>query len=229
MKRVICSIFLVIGLCIALGACSKDESNMLQVPSGSIIVSYAGMQGSTTFDSRNITSITVSSIPSGWSVVEIDMYAGTITVQSPAEGTENAVDSGTLSLKGYTPTGATRNLSVFLAIAKTISFAEAANCFVATAPNHRYAFDPLKGGDDNTTLQTAEIKLLWQTKSNLIKYLDMRENAEGKMEASFYLEEDVDNEGKVYPGNALIGAYNADGEIIWSWHVWVTNSDITAD
>ena len=229
MKRVICSIFLVIGLCIALGACSKDESNMLQVPSGSIIVPDAGLQGSTTFDSRNISSIRVLSTPKGWSVDAIDMYDGIITVTAPASFEDGEVRSGTLSLKGYTPTGNARTLSVFLAIAETISFTEAANCFVATAPKHRYAFDPLKGGDDNTTLATAEVKLLWQTKSNLIKYLDMRENAEGKMEASFYLEEDVDNEGKVYPGNALIGAYNADGEIIWSWHVWVTNSDITAD
>ena len=198
---------------------------MLQVPSGSIIVPDAGMQGSTTFDSRNITSVKSTSIPKGWSLDNIDMYEGTITVTAPASFEDGEVRSGTLSLKGYTPTGATRNLSVFLAIAETISFTEAANCFVATAPNHRYAFDPLKGGDNNTTLATAEVKLLWQTKANLIKYLDMRENGDGKMEASFYLEEDEDNEGKVYPGNALIGAYNADGEIIWSWHIWVTNND----
>lgn len=225
MKRVISSIILVVSLCVALSACSKEESSVLQVPSGSIIVPDAGMQGSTTFDSRNITSVKSTSIPKGWSLDNIDMYEGTITVTAPASFENGEVRSGTLSLKGYTPTGATRNLSVFLAIAETISFDEAANCFVATAPKHRYAFDPLKGGDENTVLQTAEIKLLWQTKANLIKYLDMRENAEGKMEASFYLEEDVDNEGRVYAGNALIGAYNADGEIIWSWHIWVTNND----
>ena len=28
------------------------------------------------------------------------------------------------------------------------------------------------------------------------------------------------------PGNALIGAYNANGDIIWSWHIWVTNNVI---
>lgn len=26
-------------------------------------------------------------------------------------------------------------------------------------------------------------------------------------------------------GNALVGAYNADGEVIWSWHIWVTDND----
>ena len=68
MRRVICSIVLVVSLCVALVACSKDESNLLEVPSESIIVPNAGVQGTTTFDSRNITSLTPTSIPNGWTV-----------------------------------------------------------------------------------------------------------------------------------------------------------------
>ena len=83
MKRVY---WLVVALFMTLGACSKGETNMLEVPSGSILVLNWGEQGTTTFDSRNITSITATSMPAGWSVVDIDMYKGTITVQSPAEG-----------------------------------------------------------------------------------------------------------------------------------------------
>ena len=217
MKRVC---WLVVALFLVLGACSKDETNMLKVPSGSILVLNWGDQGTTTFDSRNITSITVSSIPSGWSVVEIDMYAGTITVQSPAEGTENAVDSGMMGLKGYTPTGDTTSLDIFLAIVPQVDFrSNPANCYVATEPQTRYIFNPMVGGS-NTPLETAEVKLLWQTSSHLIKYVDFRDGM-----ASFYIDEDKDNEGKVTPGNALLGAYNADGEIIWSWHIWVTNNN----
>lgn len=193
---------------------------MLKVPSGSILVLNWGDQGTTTFDSRNITSITVSSIPSGWSVVEIDMYAGTITVQSPAEGTENAVDSGMMGLKGYTPTGDTKSLDIFLAIVPQVDYtATPANCYVATEPQTRYVFDPMIGGN-STALETVGVKLLWQTSSHLIKYVDFRDGV-----ASFYIDEDKDNEGMVTPGNALLGAYNADGEIIWSWHIWVTNDD----
>lgn len=193
---------------------------MLKVPSGSILVLNWGDQGTTTFDSRNITSIMVSSIPSGWSVVEIDMYAGTITVQSPAEGTENAVDSGMMGLKGYTPTGDTTSLDIFLAIVPQVDYtATPANCYVATEPQTRYVFDPMIGGN-STALETVGVKLLWQTSSHLIKYVDFRDGV-----ASFYIDEDKDNEGKVTPGNALLGAYNADGEIIWSWHIWVTNND----
>lgn len=32
-----------------------------------------------------------------------------------------------------------------------------------------------------------------------------------------------------YRGNALIGAYNATGNLIWSWHIWVTDKPINLD
>ena len=215
MKRVC---WLMIALCMLLSACNKGETNMFKVPSGSILVLDWDTEGTTTFNSRNITSLSPTTVPEGWSVVNIDMYEGTITVKSPQKDDEDAVSSGTMTLKGYTPTGTTHSLDIFLAIVPQVDFiATPANCYMATQPQARYLFDPMVGGSA-TPLETAEIKLLWQTSSKLIKYLDLRDGV-----ASFYVDEDEDNEGKVVPGNALIGAYNADGEIIWSWHIWVTN------
>lgn len=215
MKRVC---LLVVTLCVLLSACNKGETNMLKVPSGSILVLDWDTEGATTFDSRNITSLSPTSVPKGWSVVNIDMYEGTITVKSPQKDDENAVSSGTMTLKGYTPTGTTHSIDIFLAIVPQVDFsATPANCYMATKAQTRYLFDPMVGGSA-MPLETAEIKLLWQTSTKLIKYLDMRDGV-----ASFYVDEDKDNEGRVVPGNALIGAYNADGELIWSWHIWVTN------
>lgn len=221
MKRVC---WLVLALCMALVACSKEETNLFHIPSGSIMVLKWGDCGTTTFDSENITSIVPSNIPSGWSIVDIDMYKGTITVQSPAEGTENAVQRGTMTLTGYTPTGGTRALDIFLAVVDQVDLtASPANCYVATKAQHRYIFNPMIGGT-STPLETTEVKLLWQTKSKLVKYLDLSDGV-----ASFYIDEDADNVGSVIPGNALIGAYNASGEIIWSWHIWVTNNNVAED
>ena len=217
MKRVC---WFVMALCMVFGACTKDETKEFQVPSGSILVLDWDTEGTTTFESRNITSITPTSVPSGWSVVDIDMYKGTITVRSPKEDAEDAVQSGTMTLKGYTPTGGTYSLDIFLAIVKQVDFTSTpANCYVATVAQRRYIFDPMVGGSA-TPLETVDVKLLWQTSSHLVKYVDFRDN-----KASFYIDEDEDNEGKVTPGNALLGAYNAEGEIIWSWHIWVTNND----
>lgn len=208
MKRVC---WLMIALCVMLSACNKGETNMLKVPSGSILVLDWDTEGTTTFNSRNITSLSPTSVPNGWSVVNIDMYEGVITVKSPSKDDEDAVSSGTMTLNGYTPTGDTRSIDIFLAIVPQEDFSGTpSNCYMATKAQTRYLFNPMVGGSA-TPLETAKIKLLWQTNANLIKYLDLRDGV-----ASFYVDE-------VIPGNALIGAYNADGEIIWSWHVWVTN------
>ena len=221
MKRVY---WLVVALVMVLSACTKDETHELVVPSGSILVLNWGDQGTTTFDSRNITSITVPTIPAGWSIVDIDMYEGTITVQSPEEDAEGAVQSGNMTLKGYTPTGDTFSLDIFLAIVPQVDYTETpANCYVATQPQTRYIFNPMVGGN-STALETVAVKLLWQTRAHLVKYVDFRDGV-----ASFYIDEDDDNEGKVVNGNALLGAFNADGEIIWSWHIWVTNHNPADD
>ena len=148
---------------------------MLQVPSGSIIVPDAGMQGSTTFDSRNISSIKSTSIPEGWSLDNIDMYEGTITVTAPSSFDDGELRSGTLSLKGYTPTGSTRTISIFLAIAETIPFQEVANCYVATTPKCRYTFDPLKGGAEDAAVIYRNFRGHDPEPEALLKQLGMEE------------------------------------------------------
>ena len=213
-------------------SCSKDETKSIIVPSRSIFVSMYGEMGSTSFDSSNITSLEPTSTPKGWEVINIDMYNSTITVKAPsleAISKEEAVESGTLTLKAYTPTGATKTVDIFIAVVpKEVNYYDTpANCYVACEPKVRYIFNPMIGGN-NVQLATSYIKLLWQSEIGLIKYLDMREN-----KAIFYLnpEKDDDNNDvdSVVPGNALIGAYDADGNLIWSWHIWVTNNDPMAD
>lgn len=38
-----------------------------------------------------------------------------------------------------------------------------------------------------------------------------------------------DDYSLLYRGNALIGAYNGTGQLIWSWHIWVTDKPINLD
>lgn len=220
----ICAIVALAAMTIV-ASCSRDETKSLVVPSKSILVSMPGEVGSTSFDSSNITSLTATSTPEGWEVVDIDMYTSTITVKAPESFDNEEVESGTLSLKGYTPTGNTKVVEVYLAIVpEEVTFTEVANCYVACKPKTRYMFDPMHGGNGSVELATAKVELLWQTKKSLIKYLDMRDD-----KVMFYLAPDEDDDGNelstVVPGNALIGAYDADGNLIWSWHIWVTNND----
>lgn len=206
-------------------SCRKQESMSFDVPQGSILVSMPGERGTTTFDSKNITSITATSTPTGWKVNDIDMYKGTITVTAPSTFENGEVYNGDITLKGYSPIGSTATLTIYVAILPNadIDFSTTpANCFVATQPATRYHINPYIGGTA-TPLATADVKLLWQSRKGLIKFLDMRND-----DVTFYLAKAENDEGEeideVYEGNALIGAYDASGKLIWSWHVWVTNN-----
>lgn len=204
--------------------CSKDETKSFDVPSKGIIISKLGGEGTTSFDSRNITSIIPSSIPKGWEIVNIDMYSSTITVKAPKSFDDGEVENGTLDLKGFTPTGNTVTKSIYVAyVPREVTFSDAANCYVVTKADTRYFFNPMIGGS-STSLATERVELLWETRKDLVKYLDMRDGV-----VSFYVSSSADDETKVDTGNALIGAYDASGELIWSWHIWVTNNDPVAD
>jgi uncharacterized protein (TIGR02145 family) len=227
MKKILFALTLVLTT-VALWSCSKSETYSLNVPAKGIIVAKPGDSGTTTFDSSNITSITATSVPKGWTVDNIDMYKGTITVTSPSTFTNEEVVNGTISLKGYTPTGKTKSISIYVAIVENaVDYSNApANCYVATNPDTRYIFNPMVGGS-NTPLQTVKVQIIWETTANLIQYLDLRD---GK--ATFYVaghkeDEESENVG-VKAGNALIGGYDANDNLVWSWHVWVTNNNPSA-
>ena len=81
-------------------SCKKEETYSFVVPSGSILVSMPGEEGTTSFDSFNIASIGVSSTPQGWEVVNINLYDGTITVKAPSSFDDKEVKEGDLSLVG---------------------------------------------------------------------------------------------------------------------------------
>lgn len=211
-------------------SCEKSETSLFAVPSESILVKMPGDSGTTNFDSSNIASIEVTSIPKGWVVNDINLYEGTITVTAPTSFDDEEKMDGNLTLTGYTPTGNTEKVTIYVAILQNadVDYTQSpANCYIASKPETRYLFNPYVGGS-STPLATESIEILWQTKRDLIKYLDLRD---GK--ASFYLEMAVNDDdeelNEVYAGNALIGARNAEGELIWSWHIWVTNSDPTAE
>lgn len=70
------------------------------------------------------------------------------------------------------------------------------------------------------------VQILWQTKDAI------GDNSKNDL-VSFVLNETypihsritVKTNDKGIKGNALIGAFNKDNEILWSWHIWITNTD----
>lgn len=121
------------------------------------------------------------------------------------------------------------------------------NCFVVK-PNQSLSFLPYyrteKGGgykftdylnaegdDDTKKINDDEdmlknIQIIWQTKDAI------GDNSKGDRVWIDRLSEVKDeSHRKIHvktgpkPGNALIAAYNKEGKIIWSWHIWVTDNE----
>ena len=106
------------------------------------------------------------------------------------------------------------------------------NCFIVI-PGRLLAFEPYyrteTGGGfriedylnpDEESKAIDRVSILWQTENAI------GDNTNGDLvyydsgQKKIYVRTQEGNEG-----NALIAAYNKAGEIIWSWHIWVTGND----
>lgn len=97
-----------------------------------------------------------------------------------------------------------------------------ANCFVITAAG-AYKFPSLKGNSTEATPNVFGAELVWETynnnsavtKNSVISKVDFEDNW-----IYFQTSEDL------LPGNALIAATDYDGNILWSWHIWIPKTTI---
>lgn len=85
--------------------------------------------------------------------------------------------------------------------------------------NHtsKYIDDPYISKNPNCTPDKAE--LLWQDAPNLVT--DIKYNNTGNGIISFKVDPTT-----ITQGNAIIAIKNASGQIMWSWHIWVTDEDL---
>ena len=95
------------------------------------------------------------------------------------------------------------------------------NCYIVTEPNTRYRFSP---GARTTTADIASVQVLWETE-NLPA-------GNGSPVGKIVTSPAIGPDGNIYfstpdnsaQGNALIAARDANGVILWSWHIWRLNS-----
>ena len=90
-----------------------------------------------------------------------------------------------------------------------------ANCYIVP-PGSTAWFDATHKGNSltETTGDIAGVKLVWQTAQSLVSRLEF-DAASGAICA--WTSE--------IPGNALVAATDAEGKILWSWHLWITEYD----
>ncbi len=172
------------------------------------------------FTASNLNSFTVSSKPTGWDDIVLNAASQTVTVTPPTSFDNGEAKTGSVVLSGTGGGGATGSASLFVGVVGRADLsAQRANSYIINKKETNYLID-VEHRSDNTSLATASVGVIWQSRTNLIQYLTL-EN--GK--ASFYVGAETDGEDPIKSGNAVIGAYDAAGALLWSWHVWAADYD----
>jgi hypothetical protein len=105
------------------------------------------------------------------------------------------------------------------ATATDLSEGGTANCYIVS-DGGLYKFKAVKGNSSESVSGMASAEILWETfgTSTAPQYFDL---IEGVCCKDGYIVFKTADEFK--EGNALIAAKNAQGEILWSWHIWMTD------
>ena len=187
-------------------SCSKDkESGTIAFDSPAVFLN-AGDAVTVGFSASNIESFSITGKPTGWSDPVIDAANRTITVVSPEkfDDDNDAVKSGSVTLTGKVHGGSTASATLFVGVVDTEDLSgKPANSYLINKKETNYLIDAMYKGD-LTELATSSVDVIWQSQSNLIQYLELKD---GK--ASFYVAADSDDGDKIKEGNAVIGAYDA--------------------
>lgn len=199
-------------------SCKKDETGSFSLDESALFLSQGETQ-EVTFSASNVGSYTVTSTPEGWDEPYIDEDTKVIVVTAPSNIEDDTDMTGTITFSAKVNGGSTISASLFVGIIPTEDLtAQVANSYLINKKETRYVFDGTKKGD-GSSLPTTSVDIIWQSKSSLIQYLNFED---GKV--SFYVGAD-DDTSEIKLGNALLGAYDANGLLLWSWHLWVTDYD----
>lgn len=102
-------------------------------------------------------------------------------------------------------------------VAIDLSSAASANCYIVSAPG-RYQFQAVKG-NSNTLLAVHSVDVLWESFGS-----DTAPSVGDLItEVTCYSNNYIAFTATDKKGNAVIAAKDQSGNIIWSWHIWLTD------
>ncbi len=187
-----------------------------------IVISYTG---------SNIVDLSYDEddLPDGWDIV-ISRGNLTVTVYGPTtqEDFESSLESSSVTFTAiskddnyaydYLTLGTTDNAKIDISD-------QQANSFIVTQPNTIYSFKATATGENQGTIEMpTEVNILWKTTPSPISYSRIvDDNIEFYVSYDEYDLDGDDLEDDILEGNAVLAAYDEDGEILWTWHIWVSD------
>ncbi len=103
--------------------------------------------------------------------------------------------------------------------ASDLSSSASANCYIISNSG-LYKFKTVKGNSGSSVGNVASASILWETfgTSTVPDYLEL---IDGVCYSDGYIAFKTADTFK--EGNAVVAAKDADGKILWSWHIWLTD------
>lgn len=92
-----------------------------------------------------------------------------------------------------------------------------ANCYIVTTAG-TYSFKTVKGSSSKSVGSVASAEVLWESFGT-----DQTPSVGKLVKNVSYSNGEITFEATDKKGNAVIAAKDASGEILWSWHIWLTD------
>lgn len=223
----------IVMLCVtAFLSCSTQEESVFEFEMPGQIATQLGATIEVPFKAVNISSVSITAVPEGWEVKNVDVVNRKMTVVAPNEfATEDndIEENGLLKMSGFTAAGNTIYQTSYLSLLNqnidlTTNYA---NSYVISQKDTRYTIDVTHKGQTAEKITPANVDVLWQTENYLIDYDSY--DAEKGTYTFFVGSKDVEDDNgnvigtRVPYGNVVLAAYDEKENIIWSWHLWLTS------
>ena len=211
---------------VTLASCNKDKSASLTLERTAVyFAAWGDEEQSVSYVAENTVSVAVASHSDGLEA-SVNMSARRIYIR-PVGVTEEGKTNDDLPREGSVVVNALNKegeatsyyIYVYVCESQTLDVSGRANCYIITKPGVNYTFDVMHR-PDGSELATKSVKLLWQSNSGVVRNV----NKDGN-NAMFYVATDENDENRLYDTNAVVAAYNASGNVIWSWHLWIVNNN----
>lgn len=209
--------------------CSKDDDGEISIEDEGFFVENYGESIKIPFTSSNISEYEVTKYPDGWDV-RITSSDKTITATAPSEDDTTAELAGIIYITGTTSDDSYYYTSATVGLSKHVDLDDPnndqqANSMIVTEPNVVYSFNPNRRGEESSEVseKAVDCKIVWRTENRPIYFVNMTDD--GRI--SFYTYPDFDDDDVLTEGNAIIAALDKSDNILWSWHIWVTDDEVT--
>ena len=203
---------------------NEDEDNQLRITlDDAPTTAYFDYGQTHTFvvSMKKEHSYEIEEVPSGWKAELPSKTQLKVTAPAKGSGDMSGVVKVSVHRKERTVSA---QLNVEILPATTIT--QTANCYIISEPNARYKIKATVKGNSNQSIggTPASADIVWQTSKKLLGPVMLDGD-----HISFTTTADANDETKINKGNALIAVKDTDDNILWSWHLWLTDYDPTAE